>query len=126
MRIDSIMPTRVSPGQSVIVQGEGLETATRVLFGEQDTPFQVDGETLVVPVPESSGTVAVTVEGAEGSSNTVNIDIAASNIGKTNDSTTASGLAPRHMTNVEPAALHARSTSDRVRNTNGASALVAG
>jgi IPT/TIG domain len=75
MRIDSVMPTRVSPGQSVIIQGEGLETATRVFFGEQEVSFDVDGQTLVVPVPDSSGTVELTVEGAEGASNTINIDI---------------------------------------------------
>jgi hypothetical protein len=75
MRIDSIIPAQVSSGQSVIIQGEGLDTATKVFFGEHESSFEVDGQTLVVPVPDSSGTVEVTVEGAEGTSNTVNIDI---------------------------------------------------
>ena len=75
MRIDSVIPTRVSPGQSVIIQGEGLDAATKVFVGEHEASFEIDGETLVVPVPDSSGTVEVTVEGAEGTSNTVNIDI---------------------------------------------------
>lgn len=76
MRIDSIMPTQVSAGQSVIIQGEGLETATRVYFDEQEAPFEVDGETLVVPVPDGSGAVAVTVEGPEGTSDAITITIA--------------------------------------------------
>ena len=46
-----------------------------MFFGEHETSFEVEGQTLVVPVPDSSGTVEVTVEGAEGTSNTVNIDI---------------------------------------------------
>lgn len=75
MRIDSVIPTQVSPGQSVIIQGEGLETATRVFFGEQEASFEVDGETLVVPVPDSPGPVDVTIEGAEGTTDPVNITI---------------------------------------------------
>ena len=75
MRIDSILPNRVSPGQSVIIQGDGLETAVKVFFGDQEASFDVDGETLVVPVPDGSGTVDVTVEGADGTSDAVSITI---------------------------------------------------
>lgn len=78
LRIDSVIPTRVSPGQSVIIQGEDLETATKVFFDEEGASFEVDDETLVVPVPDSSGAVEVTVEGAEGASDTVNITISES------------------------------------------------
>ena len=75
MRIDSVMPAQVSPGQSVIIQGEGLETATKVFFNDQEASFEVDGETLVVLVPDGSGPVEVTVEGAEGASDAVSITI---------------------------------------------------
>jgi hypothetical protein len=32
---------------------DGLETAEKVFFGEQEVSFQVDGEVLVVVVPRS-------------------------------------------------------------------------
>lgn len=68
MQIDSILPNRVSPGQSVIIQGDGLAAAEKVFFGDEEVSFHVDGETLVVEVPEGSGTVEVRVEGADGTS----------------------------------------------------------
>jgi hypothetical protein len=37
MRIDSVLPNRASPGQSVIIQGDGLEAAEKVLFGDQES-----------------------------------------------------------------------------------------
>ncbi len=75
MRIDSVLPDRASPGQSVIIQGEDLETTARVSFGDQEVPFVIDGEALVVEVPDGSGTVEVTVEGADGTSDTSNVTI---------------------------------------------------
>ena len=36
MQIDSIIPNRVSPGQSVIIQGEDLETAEKVFLGDEE------------------------------------------------------------------------------------------
>ncbi|PZS18045.1 MAG: hypothetical protein DLM60_12660 [Pseudonocardiales bacterium] len=74
MRIDSILPDRASPGQSVIIQGEDLDTATKVLF-DQEVSFVIDGQTLVVEVPDDSGTVTVTVQGADGTSDTSNVTI---------------------------------------------------
>jgi len=75
MRIDSVLPDRASAGQSVIIQGEDLETTTTVSFGDQEVPFVIDGETLVVEVPDGSGTVEVTVEGADGTSDTSKVTI---------------------------------------------------
>ncbi len=40
MRIESVLPNRVSPGHSVIIQGDGLETAEKVFFGEQEVYFK--------------------------------------------------------------------------------------
>lgn len=75
MRIDSVLPNRTSPGQSVIIQGDGLEAAEKVVFGDDEVCFNVDGETLVADVPDASGTVGVTVEGDGGQSNTFEITI---------------------------------------------------
>lgn len=68
MRIDSILPNQAPPGQSVIIQGDGLGAAERVFFGDQEASFDIDGEVLVVKVPDGSGTVDVAVEGADGKS----------------------------------------------------------
>ncbi|MGH3693838.1 MAG: IPT/TIG domain-containing protein [Pseudonocardiaceae bacterium] len=35
MQIDSVLPNRASPGQSVIIQGDGLASAERVFVGDQ-------------------------------------------------------------------------------------------
>ncbi len=78
MQIDSVLPNRVSPGQSVIIQGEGLDAAEKVFFDDQEVAFQADGETLVVEVPDSSGTVEVTVEGANGTTSASTVTIEAS------------------------------------------------
>lgn len=75
MRIDRVLPNRTSPGQSVVIQGDGLETAEKVFCGDQEVSFQVDGESLVVDVPDSSGEVEVTVEGTGGNSNAYNVTI---------------------------------------------------
>jgi hypothetical protein len=75
MRIDSVLPDRVSPGQSVIIQGDGLEATTKVVFGDQEAPFELDGETLAVEVPDASGEVEVTVEGADGTSDATSVTI---------------------------------------------------
>ncbi|MGH3786303.1 MAG: IPT/TIG domain-containing protein [Pseudonocardiaceae bacterium] len=75
MQIDSVLPNRVSPGQSVIIQGNLLSTAERVFFGDQEVSFDVDGETLVVEVPDGSGPVEVTVEGADGTSDGYSVTI---------------------------------------------------
>lgn len=66
MQIDSILPNRVSPGQSVIIQGDGLGASEKVFLGEEEVPFELDGETLVVQVPDFSGPIDVTVQGGSG------------------------------------------------------------
>lgn len=74
MRVDSVLPNRASPGHSVIIQGDGLETAEKVFFGDQEVSFHVDGEVLVV-VPEVSGAVEVIIEGGDGTSGAVSLTI---------------------------------------------------
>ena len=75
MRIDSVLPNRASPGQSVIIQGDGLEAAEKVLFGDLEASFEVDGETLVAEVPDGSGSVEVTVQGTGGTSEAYSVTI---------------------------------------------------
>jgi hypothetical protein len=75
LRIDSILPNLASPGHSVIIQGSDLGTATKVLFGDQEALFEVDGETLVVHVPDGAGAVEVTIEGSDGQRDIVNFTI---------------------------------------------------
>jgi hypothetical protein len=75
MRIDSVLPNRASPGQSVIIQGDGLEAAEKVFFGDQEVSFEVDGETLVAEVPDGSGSVEVTVQGSGGTSEAYSVTI---------------------------------------------------
>jgi hypothetical protein len=78
MRIDSILPDLASPGQSVIIQGNNLGTTKKIFFDDQEVSFTVDGEVLVVPVPDGSGVVEVTVEGVDGQSCVVKFTIAES------------------------------------------------
>jgi VCBS repeat-containing protein len=40
-----------------------LGTVKKILFNDQEVCFDVDGETLMVEVPDGSGPVEVTVEG---------------------------------------------------------------
>ena len=75
MWVDSVLPNRASPGHSVIIQGDGLETAQRVFVGDQAVSFHVDGEVLVVVVPDVSGTVEVIIEGGDGTSDAVSLTI---------------------------------------------------
>jgi hypothetical protein len=75
VQIDSILPERVSPGQSVIIQGDGLETVEKVFLGDEEVPFDVDGETLVVQVPDVSGEVELTIQGGDGEGDTSSITV---------------------------------------------------
>ncbi len=75
MEIDSVLPDRVSPGQSVIVQGDGLESTEKVFVDDQEVPFDADGGTLVVQIPDASGPAELTVEGAEGEGDTASLTI---------------------------------------------------
>ena len=75
MRIDSVLPAQVFSGQTVIIQGEGLETSEKVFLGEDAVPFEVDGETLLVPIPDISGPVDVTVQSGDGENVTASITV---------------------------------------------------
>lgn len=75
MEIDSVLPNRASPGQSVIVQGDNLESTEKVLVDDQEVPFDADGGTLVVQIPDASGPAELSVEGAEGAGDSANITI---------------------------------------------------
>jgi IPT/TIG domain len=75
MRIDSILPSQVSPGQTVIIQGEGLEASEKVLLGEDVVPFEVDGETVLVSIPDISGPIDVTVQSGDGQNDTATITV---------------------------------------------------
>ena len=46
---------------SSIIQGDGLSAAEKVFFGDQEASFDVDGQVLLVKVPDGAGTV----EGAD-------------------------------------------------------------
>jgi hypothetical protein len=52
-----------------------LETAEKVFFADQEVAFEVDGQTLLVGVPDGSGPVEVTVEGANGDSDVSSLTI---------------------------------------------------
>jgi hypothetical protein len=75
VQIDSILPERVSPGQSVVIQGDGLETVEKVFLGDEEVPFDVDGETLVVQVPDVSGEVELAIQGGDGEGDTSSITV---------------------------------------------------
>ncbi|PZS12972.1 MAG: hypothetical protein DLM60_21460 [Pseudonocardiales bacterium] len=59
----------------MIIQGDDLATAEKVFFSDQEVSFEVDGESLVVEVPDSQGAVEVTVEGPDGTSDAVSLTI---------------------------------------------------
>ena len=59
----------------MIIQGNDLGTATKVLFGDQEALFDVDDEVLVVHIPDGAGAVEVTIEGVDGQSDIVNFTI---------------------------------------------------
>ncbi len=75
IQIDSVLPNRVSPGQSVIVQGDNLETTEKVFVEDQEVPFDTDGGTLVVQIPDASGPAELTVEGGDAGSDTSSLTI---------------------------------------------------
>ncbi|MGH3835604.1 MAG: IPT/TIG domain-containing protein [Pseudonocardiaceae bacterium] len=67
MKIDSIITSPAPPGQPVIIQGEGLDAAERLLFGSEPVPFKVNSTgSIEAEVPDGSGTVDVTVELKDG------------------------------------------------------------
>jgi uncharacterized protein YfaP (DUF2135 family) len=67
MKIDDIITNPAPPGQPVIIQGEGLDAAEKLLFGDESVPFKVNSTgSIEATVPHGSGTVDVTVELADG------------------------------------------------------------
>lgn len=63
MKIDSVIANPASPGQPMIVQGDGWDTAHKLLFGDKPVPCRDnnagDSET---EISCGSGTVEVTIE----------------------------------------------------------------
>lgn len=67
MKIDSVVTNPAPPGQLVIIQGEGLSDAQKLLFGDESVPFTVNSTgSIETEVPPGSGTVEVAVELADG------------------------------------------------------------
>ena len=67
MKIDKIVTDPAPPGQLVLIQGEGLEAADKVVFGNESVPFKVNSTgSIEVTVPSGSGTVEVAVEQEDG------------------------------------------------------------
>lgn len=67
MKIDSIITSTAPPGQLVLIQGEGLQAARKVLFGDEPVPFKVNSTGgIELTVPSGSGTVDVSVEQEDG------------------------------------------------------------
>ncbi|HZE03247.1 MAG TPA: IPT/TIG domain-containing protein [Pseudonocardiaceae bacterium] len=67
MKIESITPDSALPGTRLLIKGEGLDTASKLLFGNESVAFNVSGTgSIDADVPSGSGTVEVTVEGEGG------------------------------------------------------------
>ena len=57
MKIDSITPTSALPGTPLLIKGD-LDTASKLLFGNESVPFKVSGTgSIEADVPSGSGTV---------------------------------------------------------------------
>jgi hypothetical protein len=67
MKIDNIITSPAPPGQPVIIQGEGLDAAHKLLFGNDSVPFKINNTGgIETEVPPGSGSVEVSVESADG------------------------------------------------------------
>ena len=67
MKIDKVITNPAPPGQLVLIQGEGLDGAQKLLFGDESVPFKVNSTGgIETEVPHGSGTVVVAVELADG------------------------------------------------------------
>jgi hypothetical protein len=72
MQIDSITPNSALPDTPVMIKGEGLDAADKLLFGDESVPFKVTKTgNIEVNVPSGSGTVDVTAEQDGDTSNSV-------------------------------------------------------
>jgi hypothetical protein len=67
MKIDSITPDSALPGTPVLIKGDGLDAADKLLFGDEQVPFKVGSTgSIEADVPSGSGTVEVMFELADG------------------------------------------------------------
>jgi hypothetical protein len=54
MKIDSITPDSALPGTPVLIKGDGLDAADKLLFGDEQVPFKV-GSTGSIEADVPSG-----------------------------------------------------------------------
>jgi hypothetical protein len=67
MKIDKIITNPAPPGQLVLIEGDGLEDADKLHFGDESIQFKVNSTgSIETTIPSGSGTVDVTVEGKDG------------------------------------------------------------
>ncbi len=67
MQIDSITPNSASPDTPVIIKGNGLAAADKLLFGDESVPFKVTRTgSIEINVPSGSGTLAGTAAREDG------------------------------------------------------------
>jgi hypothetical protein len=67
MQIDSITPNSALPDTPVIIKGDGLDAADKLLFGDESVPFKVTKTgSIEANVPSGSGTLDVTAELTDG------------------------------------------------------------
>lgn len=67
MKIDKIITNPAPPGQLVLIEGDGLEAAEKLHFGDESVPFKVNSTgSIETTIPNGSGTVEVTAEGKDG------------------------------------------------------------
>jgi hypothetical protein len=67
MKIDKIITNPAPPGQLVLIEGNGLDEADKLHFGDESIPFKVNSTgSIETTIPGGSGTVEVTAEGKDG------------------------------------------------------------
>ena len=67
MKIDAIITNPAPPGQLLIIQGEGLDAAHKLLFGNEPVPFKINSTGgIETEAPNGSGEVEVTAESEDG------------------------------------------------------------
>lgn len=67
MKIDKIITNPAPPGQLVIIEGDDLEAAEKLHFGDESIPFNINSTGgMETTIPNGSGTVEVIAEGKDG------------------------------------------------------------
>ena len=67
MKINKIITNPAPPGQLVMIEGDDLEGADKLYFGNETIPFKINSTgSIETTIPNGSGTVEVTVEGGDG------------------------------------------------------------